>query len=108
MKLFNYILLIVALATVTACNEKLFDDISFIGSAAAPDKLAALFDITQDNTGLVTITPNGEGAVSFIVDYGDGTTTTANVTAGGSTQHNYAEGTYNVKITGISVTGKKT
>lgn len=108
MKIFNYILLIVALATVTACNEKLFDDISFIDSAAAPDKLAALFDITQDNTGLVTITPNGEGAVSFIVDYGDGTTTTANVTAGGSTQHKYAEGTYNVKITGISVTGKKT
>lgn len=108
MKIFNYILLIVALATVTACNEKLFDDISFIGSAAAPDKLAALFDITQDNTGLVTITPNGEGAVSFIVDYGDGTAASASITAGGSTQHKYAEGTYNVKITGTNVTGKKT
>jgi len=108
MKFVSYILLIVALATVTACRDELFTDTSFVGNAAAPDKLAALFDITQDNTGMVTITPNGEGAASFVVDYGDGTANPPTVIAGGNTRHKYAEGTYNVKITGMSVTGKKT
>ncbi|MEZ0485133.1 hypothetical protein [Fibrella aquatica] len=108
MKFVSYILLIVALVTVTACRDELFTDTSFIGNAAPPDKLAALFDITQDNTGMVTITPNGEGAASFVVDYGDGTANPPTVIAGGNARHKYAEGTYNVKITGISVTGKKT
>jgi len=70
------------IAIMSACNEKLFDDISFLETASSPAKMSALFDITQDNTGLVTITPNGEGVATFSVNFGDGTASPATVDAG--------------------------
>ena len=91
---------------LTACTKKDFTDVSFVESASAPDKLSALFTITQDNSGLVTITPNGEGAVSYDVFFGDATTTATKVLAGKSTTHVYKEGVYNVKLVAYNVAGK--
>ena len=91
---------------LTACTKKDFTDVSFVESASAPDKLSALFTITQDNSGLVTITPNGEGAVSYDVFFGDATTTATKVLAGKSTTHVYKEGLYNVKLVAYNVAGK--
>jgi hypothetical protein len=71
-----------------------------------PDKLSALFDITQDNTGLVTITPNGDGASSYDVYFGDNTAEPAKVKGGGNVQHVYAEGNYTVKLVAYNVSGK--
>jgi hypothetical protein len=96
------------LAVAVSCKIEKYEDISFIETAASPNKLSALFDITQDNTGLVTITPNGEGSSSYDITFGDGTTTIATVLAGKNTQHKYAEGVYDVKIAGRSVTNKTT
>ena len=96
------------LAILISCQKIKTDDISFVDTAAAPAKLSVLFDITQDNTGLVTITPNGEGAIFYDVYYGDATVTPANVSAGKNTTHIYAEGVYNVKIVGHAVNGKTT
>ncbi len=90
----------------TGCSKKEFTDTSFVESASVPDKLSALFTITQDNTGLVTITPNGEGAVSYDVYYGDGTAAPAKVLAGKSTTHIYKEGAYNVRLVAYNVSGK--
>jgi hypothetical protein len=104
----NIIQFVVLLLVVTGCKQELNDDISFINSAVTAGKLSALFEITQDNTGNVTITPNGEGAVSFDVYYGDGTTAPAKVLAGKNTTHKYAEGVYTVKIIGYNITGKPT
>ncbi len=106
--IYKFLSIIVFISIMTACKEKIFDDISFLESASAPAKMAALFDITQDNTGLVTITPNGEGTSTFSVYFGDGTNTPAIVEAGKSIQHKYAEGVYNVKLIGVGVTGKST
>lgn len=92
----------------TGCTKKEFTDTSFVEGASVPDKLSALFTITQDNTGLVTITPNGEGAISYDVFYGDATTAPAKVTAGKSTTHVYREGVYNVKLVAYNVSGKTT
>jgi len=91
---------------LTACTKKDFTDVSFVESASAPDKLSALFTITQDNSGLVTITPNGEGAVSYDVFFGDATTTATKVLAGKSTTHVYKEGLYNVKLVAYNIAGK--
>jgi hypothetical protein len=91
---------------LTACTKKDFTDTSFVESASAPDKLSALFTITQDNSGLVTITPNGEGAVSYDVFFGDATTTATKVLAGKSTTHVYKEGVYNVKLVAYNIAGK--
>ena len=90
----------------TGCSKKEYTDTSFVESASVPDKLSALFTITQDNTGLVTITPQGEGAVSYDVYYGDGTVAPAKVLAGKSTTHIYKEGVYNVRLIAYNVSGK--
>ena len=102
---FSGLMMIIILA---ACNKVDTDDVSFVDAVAAPAKLSVMFDITQDNTGLVTITPNGEGAIYYDVYYGDATTTPANLSAGKNTTHIYAEGVYNVKIVGHAVNGKTT
>jgi hypothetical protein len=91
-----------------SCKKISNDDISFVENATAPAKLSVLFDITQDNSGLVTITPNGEGAVYYEVFYGDATTIAAKVPAGKNATHVYAEGVYNVKIVAHAVNGKTT
>ncbi len=96
------------LAFTAGCNKVTNDDVSFIESATAPDKLTALFEISQDNTGNVTITPNGEGAISYEVYYGDGTVVPAKIESGKNTTHKYAEGVYNVKLVAYNVTGKST
>lgn len=96
------------LLVLGGCTKTVNDDLSFVDAAAAPDKLSVMFDITQDNTGLVTITPNGEGSIYYDVYYGDATTTPVNLSAGKNTTHIYAEGTYNVKIIGHAVNGKTT
>jgi hypothetical protein len=96
------------LLVLGSCKKSVNDDISFVDTAPAPDKLSVMFDITQDNSGLVTITPNGEGAIYYDVYYGDATTIPANVSAGKNTTHTYAEGIYNVKIVAHAVNGKTT
>ena len=98
-------ILIIVLA---ACKKEISDDLSLVQSGTTPDKLSALFTITQDNSGLVTIIPNGEGGATYDVYYGDATTTPATVLAGKNAEHKYKEGVYNVKIIARSVTGKTT
>ena len=93
---------------LVACTKTEFTDTSFVDRGEAPSELSAMFEITQDNTGLVTITPNGVGAVAYEVYYGDGNNTPAKVVAGKNTTHVYQEGVYPVKIIGYSVSGKKT
>jgi hypothetical protein len=94
------------LAVIGGCKKIKNDDIGFLDSGTEPAKLSVLFDITQDNTGLVTIAPNGEGATWYEVYYGDATVDPAKVDAGKNTTHVYAEGTYNVKVIAHGLTGK--
>ncbi len=96
------------IALFGSCQKIKTDDISFVGTAAAPANLSVLFNITQDNTGLVTITPNGEGAIYYDVYYGDGTVTPANLNAGKNTTHVYTEGLFDVRIVAHTVNGKTT
>ena len=72
----------------------------------APSSLAATFDITQDNTGLVTITPTGIGANLFTIDFGDGSPVSEEFRVGESVQHVYAEGNYDVVVNGKNLAGE--
>ena len=101
-----FISLFVSLSILISCNED--DSFDYLDNVAAPSNISALVSITQDNTGLVTIIPNGEGAVSFDIDFGDGTEEQTSVQPGEEVQHTYTEGNYELKITGSSVTGKTT
>ncbi len=96
------------LAFAIGCKKEINDDVSFLTSANAPEQLSVLFEITQDNTGLVTITPNGAGVASYDVYYGHGAATAIKVVPGKNTTHVYPEGVYNVKIVAHNITGKTT
>lgn len=109
MKALKYILSIVLLVTAFwSCTDEDFGSTEFVDSAIAPTNVSALFKVTQDNTGLVTIAPSADGAVSYEILYGDGTETAAKILAGKLAIHTYAEGSYSVKITAIGITGLKT
>jgi len=102
----NIILLFLLGAVMLGCKKEVYDDTAFASSANGPDSLSVLFEITQDNSGLVTITPNGRGAVSYDVFYGHGPANAVSIAAGKNTTHVYPEGVYNVKIIGYAVNGK--
>lgn len=108
MKTIKYILSTVLLLAVVWSCTKVEDNFDFVSTAQAPANITALYNITQDNTGLVTITPNGDGAISFDVTFGDNTAELATLKNGESVKHTYAEGNYQVKIAGLGVTGLKT
>ena len=88
------------------CKKEKYEDTSFVAAANGPDSLSVLFEITQDNSGLVTITPNGVGAVKYDVYYGHGPATATTIDAGKNTTHIYPEGVFNVRIVAYSVNGK--
>ena len=92
--------------TVTSCNEDFMEETDF--KVVAPSNVSATFQITQDNTGLVTITPTGENAISFDVDFGDGSPSSLNVKAGKSVKHTFTEATHNVKVTANGFNNLKT
>ena len=106
MKAFKYIIAVMLLITaVWSCNEEDFGSTDFVDSAVAPTNLKVLLNITADNTGLVTITPNSEGAVSYSITLGDSQSDPVTVKQGKSLTHIYAEGNYQVKVIATGITG---
>ncbi|MEO6135557.1 MAG: hypothetical protein ABIP35_10420 [Ginsengibacter sp.] len=93
----------------TGCLKKngIDDDLSFLNTAASAN-VAKVFDISNDNSGNVKITPTGEGVSSFSVTYGQGTGTPVVLKPGESTMHSYPEGAYTVSIMSKDVAGHET
>ena len=102
---------IVLLAFITAgCSKDGIDsDLSFVGTAASAN-YSKIFNISDDNSGNVKITPLGEGVTSFLVDFGNsnGGPGSATVAPGANATHSYPEGTYTVSITAYDIAGKAT
>lgn len=108
MRKFGIILGIFSLLAVTlSCSleDGIDQDTSFINSANI-ENIGALLKITNDNSGLVTITPTGEGATTFVVDFGDGSTVSEEIGVGESVDHVYVEGDYDIVVTGTNLAGK--
>ena len=106
MKTLKYIFSFALVFFISCADDD--NDLSFIDKVTAPSDVAALFQMTQDNSGLVTITPNSVGAVFYNVTLGDATTEPEHVDQGESLTHVYAEGSYTVTIEAIGITGLKT
>ena len=104
MKAIKYIFsLSIAIATIWSCAE---DEKSVnLNNVEAPTALELKFDVTQDNSGLVTITPTAEGAVSFDILFGDDTPEPAQIDNGDNIDHTYSEGTYTVTVIAYGITG---
>jgi hypothetical protein len=101
---------LVASIAIAGCTktEGIHDDTSFLSSATM-GTTGKVFDISNDNSGNVTITPTGEGVSSFTVKFGHGTGSSAEakVMPGFNTKHAYPEGSYTVNIVSSSLSGRK-
>ncbi len=97
----------IALVLVYSCSSDDYSD-AFLDDVTAPSNLSALFTITQNNSGLVTIRPNGTGATIYKIYFGDGTQNPGQVSPGQAITHTYAEGNYTVRIVGVGITGLET
>lgn len=103
MKTIKYVLSL-ALVFFISCSDD-DNDLSFLNSVTAPSNVSALFQVTQDNTGLVTITPSSEGGVSYNITLGDDTAEAVSISQGENIEHTYAEGTYTVEVEATGITG---
>ncbi len=106
MKTIKNIFSFLAIAFFIGCAED-DNDLSFIDSVVAPSNVSALFQPTQDNSGLVTIIPNSNGAVSYNVTLGDGSDPVS-ISTGENIEKVYAEGNYTVEVEAVGLTGLKT
>ena len=86
MKTIKYILSLALIFFISCADD---DDLSFVDSITAPTNVSAQFLLTQDNSGLVTITPNSDGGVSYKITLGDGTAEAVNLDQGEHIQHVY-------------------
>ena len=84
---------------ITGCDDDFSDNNEFARNILPPSNVTAAFEVTQDNTGNVTITPAAEQAISFTIDYGDGSDISSEIKTGGNTLHTFKEGNYTVKVT---------
>ena len=89
-----------------SCKEDFLEETDF--GIVAQSNVSATFNITQDNTGLVTITPTAVGAVSFDVDFGDGSEVATGIAVGKHVKHTYTEGNHTVGVTAKGLGGLKT
>ena len=101
-KLFTLLFVFTAFVS---CKEDFLEETDF--GIVAPSDVSATFNITQDNTGLVTITPTAVGAVSFDVDFGDGSEIATKIAAGKHAKHTYTEGNHTVGVTANGLGGLK-
>ena len=108
MKIAKYVLIVLLTNVVLlACSDG-FGETDFINSSVASTDVSATFDVAQDNSGEVTITPMATGVVLYKVYFGDNTTEPAEVKIGNSVRHTYAEGSYQVKIVAVNAIGRET
>ena len=107
MKHLKYIISILFVAFTLGCDD-ISTETGFADAADAPKNITALFTISQDNSGSVTIAPHGEGVVSFEINYGDTTATPGTLMAGEKISHVYGEGNFTVTVVGIGINGKRT
>ena len=98
-------LCLVALIAISCVED---DNTDYVDAIAAPASVSATISVTQDNTGLVTITPLAEGAVSYNVSFGDGSEIEEGITPGNGVDHIYEEGTYEAIITAVGLNGLTT
>lgn len=107
MKTIKFISILIVTLIISSCvrDSDIFD---IVESIDAPTNISADFFITQDNTGLVKITPNGEGVTQFEIYFEADNNEFATVGIGESVERTYSEGNYQVKIVGLSLNGNAT
>lgn len=106
MRILKYQLFLFLLVGLFSCTEE--DTVPELEGIPAPSNISALFTIASDNSGDVTILPNGQGVTQYTVFFGDGSEESAEVRPGEGATHTYTEGNYTVTVDAMGVNGKVT
>ena len=101
----NVFVFLLAALSFTACEEE--EIVSYVlQDISAPTNVNAIFDIAQDESGEVSVTPTAVGASVFEVYFGDVDNETPTEVAPGETvTHVYAEGEFLLRVVAIGPTG---
>jgi hypothetical protein len=106
MNILKHITIFLVILAVAISCKKDDDDLKYLNNVTAPSNVVAHFDITQDNTGVVTIIPNAEGATQFLITFGDvDEEVPTEYGLNDLITHTYSEGVYNVSLTAVGLTG---
>lgn len=101
----NIAVFIFVLVVAVSCKKDI-DNLKVLDNVTAPTNVNAIFDITQDNSGVVTIVPNAEGVTEFLITFGDVADEKATTYAlNEAISHTYTEGVFTVGITASGLTG---
>ncbi|MBU3927736.1 MAG: hypothetical protein KKB74_08010, partial [Bacteroidetes bacterium] len=101
----NIAVFIFVLVVLASCKKDV-DNLKVLDNVNAPTNVNAIFDITQDNTGVVTIIPTAEGVTEFFITFGDVTDEKPTTYAINEViTHTYTEGVFTVGITASGLTG---
>ncbi|MEO6668666.1 MAG: hypothetical protein ABIN36_04255 [Ferruginibacter sp.] len=105
MKQLKLIFSIALLAIIgSSCSKDgIDDDLSFLNTASSAN-YSKIFDISNDNSGNVKVTPLGEGVSTFIINFGDAGAMDT-IQPGFNSSHSYPEGSYTVSITSVDIAG---
>ena len=108
-KIIYSILFLLVIAAGCAKEDGISKDLSFVNSAGTAN-VSKIFDISNDNSGNVKITPLGEGVASYTINFGDATggVGVQTVAPGYSATHAYPEGSYTVSIISYDIAGRST
>ncbi len=107
MKNLKYLYSFILFTAILGCTQDDGSD-GVLQNITAPKNVSALLTISQDNSGNVTIQPDGEGVTAYEIYYGDGTLTPGKLGPGEKINHKYKEGVYTVKIVASTLNGLKT
>ena len=110
MKKINYIYSAICMLLFSiGCSDDVVD-LSFADAdnLPAPANVSATLNVSQDNSGTVSITPSGANTSEFEINYGDGTEETVTLTTGQSTEHIYTEGNYDIQVIASGIGNQKT
>ncbi|NNK88474.1 MAG: hypothetical protein HKO90_09340, partial [Flavobacteriaceae bacterium] len=106
MKRIKYIIVSVLLLAYLGCTDDV-RDIEYLNDVPAPTALSVTVNATQDNSGLVTLTPNSTGGMQYELNFGDGSELESLI-PGESVEHIYAEGSYDLFMIAKGVNGLTT
>lgn len=106
MKILQYLTSSILILLFAVSCETDEDILYSLDNVPAPSNVSANFDITQDNTGWVTIYPAAEGATMYNVYFGDTIDETpSEFGVNEIIMHQYGEGVYTVKIEAVGING---
>ncbi|MDT0553432.1 hypothetical protein [Urechidicola vernalis] len=105
MKAIKYIsTFLIALFIFSNCED---DNEDYLIKIDDPTNVTALVTISQDNSGLVTIVPTGDGVSKYNIDFGDGSEKLLNISPGNYSNHIYKEGSYELILTALGLSGNE-